>query len=70
MSSLAEILVIEQQHYAARKAQIAEQRATLDMEERRMDMNMARLVEVVMQHSLESQIPEPRTPIIEQETTQ
>lgn len=57
---MQEILVSEQQSYAARKIEMDAQRAALDLEERGMDMALNRLVEVVMASSV--QIPQPRSP--------
>jgi len=70
MSTLSEILISEQKSYAARKAEIADARIRLDEEERRLDMNMARLVEVVMEHTTNGIIPEPRPPQDEVITTE
>lgn len=65
MSTLNEILASERTNYSARKAEIAETRDRLDQEERRLDMNMERLVEVVMNHTVHTQVPDPRPPITE-----
>ncbi len=54
--SLHDTLAIEQLHYSARKAAIAEERQRLDMEEAHLDRNMTKLVEVVMAHAV-SEIP-------------
>jgi hypothetical protein len=60
MSSLREIYAVEQGKYSARKAEITQARAALDEEERRLDMNLARLGEVVRANTL-AEVPKPRS---------